>query len=66
MLLTAGIASAKYFFRHVSRQNTLTQARRNISRHYDLVISFTTYAQDIVCFGQSAHFLKVPRCYITL
>ncbi|KAJ0034268.1 hypothetical protein Pint_25135 [Pistacia integerrima] len=36
LLLTAGIASAKYFFRHVSRQNTLTQARRNISRHYDL------------------------------
>ncbi|KAK2985203.1 hypothetical protein RJ640_010492, partial [Escallonia rubra] len=36
LLLTAGIASAKYFFQHVSRQNTLTQARRNISRHYDL------------------------------
>ncbi|KAF8016552.1 hypothetical protein BT93_H1921 [Corymbia citriodora subsp. variegata] len=36
MLLTAGITSAKYFFKHVSRQNTLTQARRNISRHYDL------------------------------
>ncbi|XP_039155897.1 uncharacterized protein LOC104417196 [Eucalyptus grandis] len=36
MLLTAGIASAKYFFKHVSRQNTLTQARRNISQHYDL------------------------------
>ncbi|PKI78588.1 hypothetical protein CRG98_000965 [Punica granatum] len=36
MLFTAGIASAKYFFKHVSRQNTLTQARRNISRHYDL------------------------------
>ncbi|KAH9648727.1 Amino oxidase domain-containing protein [Citrus sinensis] len=36
MLFTAGIASAKYFFRHISRQNTLTQARRNISRHYDL------------------------------
>lgn len=36
MLFTAGIASAKYFFHHVSRQNTLTQARRNISRHYDL------------------------------
>ncbi|XP_021290574.1 uncharacterized protein LOC110421323 [Herrania umbratica] len=35
-LFTAGIASAKYFFRHVLRQNTLTQARRNISRHYDL------------------------------
>uniref|UniRef100_A0A5B6YSM5 Amine oxidase domain-containing protein n=1 Tax=Davidia involucrata TaxID=16924 RepID=A0A5B6YSM5_DAVIN len=36
LLFTAGIASAKYFFQHVSRQNTLTQARRNISRHYDL------------------------------
>lgn len=36
MFLTAGIASAKYFLQHVSRQNSLTQARRNISRHYDL------------------------------
>ncbi|KAH7573189.1 hypothetical protein JRO89_XS03G0086500 [Xanthoceras sorbifolium] len=36
MFFTAGIASAKYFFRHSLRQNTLTQARRNISRHYDL------------------------------
>ncbi|KAF8015942.1 hypothetical protein BT93_H1476 [Corymbia citriodora subsp. variegata] len=36
MFLTAGIASAKFYFKHVSRQNTLTQARRNISRHYDL------------------------------
>ncbi|KAF3457852.1 hypothetical protein FNV43_RR02512 [Rhamnella rubrinervis] len=35
-LFTASIASAKYFLQHVSRQNTLTQARRNISRHYDL------------------------------
>ncbi|KAI4368428.1 hypothetical protein MLD38_016985 [Melastoma candidum] len=36
MLLTAGVTSAKYFLKHASRQNTLTQARRNISRHYDL------------------------------
>ncbi|KAL5851723.1 hypothetical protein ACOSQ3_006841 [Xanthoceras sorbifolium] len=36
LLFTASIASAKYFFRHILRQNTLTQARRNISRHYDL------------------------------
>ncbi|CAO2832203.1 unnamed protein product [Amaranthus hypochondriacus] len=36
MLFTAGIASAKYFYHHVSRQNSLTQARQNISRHYDL------------------------------
>ncbi|XP_010532685.1 PREDICTED: uncharacterized protein LOC104808653 isoform X1 [Tarenaya hassleriana] len=36
MFLTAGLASVNYFLKHVSRQNTLTQARRNISRHYDL------------------------------
>nr|AXM43880.1 cyclopropane synthase isoform 2 [Litchi chinensis] len=36
MFFTAGIASAKYFFRHILKRNTLTQARRNISRHYDL------------------------------
>ncbi|XWS13895.1 hypothetical protein CRYUN_Cryun36dG0078000 [Craigia yunnanensis] len=36
LLFTAGLTSAKFFFKHVLRQNTLTQARRNISRHYDL------------------------------
>ncbi|KAK3190390.1 hypothetical protein Dsin_029951 [Dipteronia sinensis] len=36
VFFTAGIASAKYFFRHILNRNTLTQARRNISRHYDL------------------------------
>ncbi|EPS65744.1 cyclopropane fatty acid synthase, partial [Genlisea aurea] len=36
LLLTSFLSSAKYFLRHVSRQNTLSQARRNISRHYDL------------------------------
>nr|XP_016462194.1 PREDICTED: tuberculostearic acid methyltransferase UfaA1-like [Nicotiana tabacum] len=36
LLFTAAVSSAKYFVRHVSNQNTLTQARRNISRHYDL------------------------------
>ncbi|XVF62804.1 hypothetical protein PTKIN_Ptkin09bG0037700 [Pterospermum kingtungense] len=35
-LSTASIASAKYFLNHVLRQNTLSQARRNISHHYDL------------------------------
>ncbi|KAG5588238.1 hypothetical protein H5410_048672 [Solanum commersonii] len=30
------LSSAKYFIGHVSNQNTLTQARRNISRHYDM------------------------------
>ncbi|KAK4266193.1 hypothetical protein QN277_027153 [Acacia crassicarpa] len=36
VLFTSCIASAKFFMEHVSRKNTLTQARRNISRHYDL------------------------------
>ncbi|KAL5784547.1 hypothetical protein ACOSQ2_006939 [Xanthoceras sorbifolium] len=36
LLFTAGIASAKYFIRHILKRNTLTQARRNISCHYDL------------------------------
>ncbi|KAF9586852.1 hypothetical protein IFM89_039927, partial [Coptis chinensis] len=36
LFFTAGITSAKYFLRHISKQNTITQARRNISRHYDL------------------------------
>ncbi|GFQ06506.1 probable fatty acid methyltransferase [Phtheirospermum japonicum] len=36
LLFTSALASAKYFFQHMSRKNTLTQARRNISRHYDL------------------------------
>ncbi|MCD7469747.1 cfs1-like protein [Datura stramonium] len=36
VIFTAALSSAKYFIRHVLNQNTLTQARRNISRHYDL------------------------------
>ncbi|KAL0284761.1 UNVERIFIED_CONTAM: Tuberculostearic acid methyltransferase UfaA1 [Sesamum calycinum] len=36
LLYTSVVSSAKYFFKHVARKNTLTQARRNISQHYDL------------------------------
>ncbi|GAU25286.1 hypothetical protein TSUD_17990, partial [Trifolium subterraneum] len=36
VFFTAGLASAKFFIKHVSRKNTVTQARRNISMHYDL------------------------------
>ncbi|KHN30725.1 Putative fatty acid methyltransferase [Glycine soja] len=36
VFLTSALTSAKFFMEHVSRRNTLTQARRNISRHYDL------------------------------
>uniref|UniRef100_A0ACD5WGW5 Uncharacterized protein n=1 Tax=Avena sativa TaxID=4498 RepID=A0ACD5WGW5_AVESA len=46
MLLTAGVASAKYFLRHVSRKNTVTQTRRNISEHYDLSNDFFSHFLD--------------------
>ncbi|XP_068487420.1 uncharacterized protein [Phaseolus vulgaris] len=36
VFFTSALTSAKFFMDHVSRRNTLTQARRNISRHYDL------------------------------
>ncbi|XP_059445221.1 uncharacterized protein LOC132177032 isoform X3 [Corylus avellana] len=36
VLFTAGLASAKYFFAHCLRKNTLKQARINNSRHFDL------------------------------
>ncbi|XP_057733271.1 uncharacterized protein LOC130948527 [Arachis stenosperma] len=36
IFFTAGLASAKFFFKHYFRKNSLRQARRNISRHYDL------------------------------
>ncbi|CAI9118088.1 OLC1v1019606C1 [Oldenlandia corymbosa var. corymbosa] len=36
LLLSAGLASAKYLFKYVLRPNNLTQARRNVSLHYDL------------------------------
>ncbi|XP_042942393.1 tuberculostearic acid methyltransferase UfaA1-like isoform X3 [Carya illinoinensis] len=36
VLFTAGISSAINFYKHYLRKNTLTNARRNISRHYDL------------------------------
>ncbi|WVZ57371.1 hypothetical protein U9M48_007764 [Paspalum notatum var. saurae] len=40
LLLTAGVASAKYILSHVSRKNSVTQTRRNISEHYDLSNDF--------------------------
>ncbi|KAK9182976.1 hypothetical protein WN944_026124 [Citrus x changshan-huyou] len=50
MFFTASIASAKCFFRHNSRKNTLTQARRNVSRHYDLArVSKGQEVLDIGC-----------------
>ena len=31
IISTAAIASAKYFYQHVARRNTITQARQNVA-----------------------------------
>ncbi|XP_061356938.1 uncharacterized protein LOC133301323 [Gastrolobium bilobum] len=46
VFFTAGLASAKFFIQHVLRKNTLTQARRNISLHYDLSNEFFSLFLD--------------------
>ncbi|XP_052620626.1 uncharacterized protein LOC111891255 isoform X1 [Lactuca sativa] len=46
MLLTSIIGSAKYFFHHVLMQNSVTQALRNISHHYDLSNEFFSLFLD--------------------
>ncbi|XP_062075833.1 uncharacterized protein LOC133779954 [Humulus lupulus] len=61
LLFTASIASAKYFFQHVSRQNTLTQARRNISRHYDLSNELFALVLDETMLYSSAVFKSIDE-----
>ncbi|KAL0676748.1 hypothetical protein Bca4012_004729 [Brassica carinata] len=54
MFLTASLASANNFLKHVSRQNTLTQARRNISRHYDLSNElFALFLDDTMTYSSA-------------
>ncbi|KAF3786027.1 Cyclopropane mycolic acid synthase 3 [Nymphaea thermarum] len=46
VILTSGLASAKFFFQHLSRRNTITQARQNIASHYDLSNKFFSLFLD--------------------
>ncbi|XP_022973880.1 uncharacterized protein LOC111472470 isoform X2 [Cucurbita maxima] len=51
-LFTATIASAKYFFQHTLRKNTIAQARKNISRHYDLSNElFSLFLDDTMMYS---------------
>ncbi|KAG7011454.1 ufaA1, partial [Cucurbita argyrosperma subsp. argyrosperma] len=51
-LFTATIASAKYFFQHTLRKNTIAQARKNISRHYDLSNElFSLFLDDTMVYS---------------
>ncbi|KAL1224825.1 putative (S)-tetrahydroprotoberberine N-methyltransferase 2 [Cardamine amara subsp. amara] len=56
VFLTAGLATAKYYLKQVSKKNTLTQARRNISRHYDLSNEFFSLFMDDTMNYSSAIF----------
>ena len=40
LIFTATLGSLTRFFKHFLRHNSLTQARRNISRHYELVYDY--------------------------
>ncbi|KAJ0963683.1 hypothetical protein J5N97_028805 [Dioscorea zingiberensis] len=52
LLFTSALSSAAYYFRHVLRQNTLTQARRNISHHYDLSNElFSLFLDDTMVYS---------------
>ncbi|CAN6486172.1 unnamed protein product [Victoria cruziana] len=52
VILTAGLGSARFFFKHISRSNTITQARRNISRHYDLSNDlFSLFLDDTMTYS---------------
>ncbi|KAK8960960.1 hypothetical protein KSP40_PGU014589 [Platanthera guangdongensis] len=46
LFLTAGVASAAYFFKHMSMKNTVSQARHNISQHYDVGNDFFSIFLD--------------------
>ncbi|KAL0414266.1 UNVERIFIED_CONTAM: putative fatty acid methyltransferase [Sesamum radiatum] len=68
MLYTSTIASAKSFFKHVLRQNTINQARRNISYHYDLArISKEHHILEIGCGwgGLAIEVVKRTGCRYT-
>ncbi|CAL9222028.1 unnamed protein product [Arabidopsis halleri] len=54
MFLTTALASAKHFVKHFYRQNNLTRARRNISRHYDLSNElFAIFLDDTMSYSSA-------------
>ncbi|TYG99394.1 hypothetical protein ES288_A10G192100v1 [Gossypium darwinii] len=60
-LFTTSISSAKYFTKHLLRQNTVTQARRNISRHYDLGNElFTLYLGETMQYSSGVFKVRIP------
>ncbi|KAG1361485.1 putative Cyclopropane fatty acid synthase [Cocos nucifera] len=56
ILFTAGLQSARYFLRHISRHNTVAQTPKNISCHYDLSNEFFSLFLDETMTYSSAIF----------
>nr|GEU95841.1 cyclopropane-fatty-acyl-phospholipid synthase [Tanacetum cinerariifolium] len=63
----SGVASAKCFYQHISRQNSLTQARRNISRHYDLSNElFALFLDDTMTYSCAVFKARVKKSHRVL
>ena len=56
MVATAALGSAWQYGKHLLRNNNLTNARRNISSHYDLVsrLAALTHGASMLCHGASS------------
>ncbi|PPR97361.1 hypothetical protein GOBAR_AA23304 [Gossypium barbadense] len=66
-LFTTSISSAKYFTKHLLRQNTVTQARRNISRHYDLGNElFTLYLGETMQYSSGVFKTRIKKWHEVL
>ncbi|XP_051133271.1 uncharacterized protein LOC127252926 [Andrographis paniculata] len=52
MIYTSFVASAKYFFKHLARHNTVSHARKNVSQHYDLSNElFSLFLDDTMSYS---------------
>ncbi|KAJ0861955.1 putative cyclopropane-fatty-acyl-phospholipid synthase [Helianthus annuus] len=71
MFLTAALSNAKYIYHHVMRKNTISQARSNISQHYDLacesfLIILTTFSYFYRYFvGQFTIFIHLIYAFVS-
>jgi len=53
-----GVAFAKYILRHASRNNSVSKAAKNISKHYDLVSRLCLFFIKIISLTAQV-FLKL-------
>jgi cyclopropane-fatty-acyl-phospholipid synthase len=63
LLLTSAMDSAISYLRHLLRSNTLTNSRRNISQHYDLVQIFFSLP-FCCCQMDILHHSDMRKCHI--